>query len=377
MVGGKRHILFISYYPGPNILKKCLLLRSSGEYYITFVGCCIREDVEILRWVDQAYEASDYAELYTLLKHASPYIVHIQTPHQLWAAFSIDALHRDVPLVLDVYDCELLVHKEQDAFACRLEKDMVQRANALCHKLPPQGVEAWRKKCAFDVFEQELQSLPCRLFFETPEKLAGEELHIAYAGGVMPRHIALECGHANQIFDPLIQALSDAGIYLHMYVNRNARDMFFHEHKEYHEMARTSEYFLFDEGVPYHKLPNVLSSFHYGILYDNLYLNKYNEECFDFNYSTKIYTYIEAGLPVIIHKQFKSMSEFVNENGLGIVYDAFCPDSIKKIIKNADWISMHQNIIEYRKKNEISSLFEKINKLYTECRLHAKKHCVG
>ncbi len=348
-VNGKKHIIFICYYPGIDFIKKSIVLRKSNKYYTTFIGCCIREDVEILRWFDEAYEVTHYREFYDLLKDADPWAVYVQIPLVEMAAIIIDSLPQHVKIILNVYDTQLFILPE-DSFLCRLERELYKRVHCLTHKMPSEAIEemrnVWDIKCK-DFF---ILSLPCKDFFINPdvEEKLKKKWSIVFAGGVMPYHIALKRGCGNHIFDPIICSLNEQNIKFTIYVNQNARNMYWEEHKRYFDMQDRLLNFKFRPGYPFFRLPEKIANFHFGLIYDNISACSFNKKHFKYNMATKMFSYLEAGLPLLVYEEAEFMKEIVVKNNLGIIYDLNRLDSINKLLQKNDYVELCKNVINFR-----------------------------
>ena len=125
------------------------------------------------------------------------------------------------------------------------------------------------------------------------------------------------------------------------------------------KISKNNKFFNFKKGYLPWELKDKTKKFNFGIM-PFYFSRKYSKEQME-AISTKIYTYIEQGLPIIVTNKMSSISKFVKENNLGIILknnnDIL---NIKKIIQKCDYDLLVKNIHKYRENN---SMENKINKL--------------
>lgn len=362
-VEGKRHVVFLAYYPYVNIIKKSIALRRTGEYYVTCVLCCAREDACCTRWFDQVYEIDHYAELVELLPRMSPLALSVHIQPSLLAALAVEALGGG-RLVVDLYDSWHYMSRDQQSAACRLEREILARAHAVVHKMPDAGYEALCDAWDLQTPGVQVHALPCRDFFARDEPPPAPPHRLVYAGGVMPFHLALRNGHENQVFDPLIENTAGAGLELSIYANLNARNMYWDEQGHYVSMQQRLPHFRFQLGLPFFALPQAITRFHYGLLYDNVALSSYRLEAFHTNMSTKIFSYFEAGLPLLLYDEFRYIAGLVREHGIGLVYSLDDLKALPAQLEAADLQALRQGVARFRETFELDAAIPALRALY-------------
>ncbi|MEW5772155.1 MAG: hypothetical protein AB1916_01405 [Thermodesulfobacteriota bacterium] len=362
-VDGKRHVVFLAYYPYPNTIKKSIALRRTGEFHTTFLACCAREDAQCERWFDQVYEIGHYRELLDLLPAAAPQALSVHIQPSVLGALAVEALGGG-RLILDVYDSWHYMSRDQDTPDCRLEREILARADAVVHKMPDAGWEAIRTTWNLDTPGVQAHALPCRdIFAEAPPPDAPPH-RLVYAGGVMPFHIAMKLGHENQVFDPVIEGTAGGGLELTILANQNARNMFWEEQERYLSMQERLPHFAFRPGLPFFELPAGIADFHWGLLYDNVALSSYRPEAFHINMSTKIFSYLEAGLPLLVYEEFHYIARLVREHGLGLVYSLKRLDDLPGRLNQADHPALRENVRRFRERFELNRAIPALRALY-------------
>lgn len=383
MVDGKLHLFFVAYYPYATVIKRAIALRQAANVRLTFVGCCIRQDADILRWFDAAYEVEDYHELHRLLRASRPAAAHVTVPLGVLGAVAMDALD-NTAVLLDIVDSALFQEGDMAHPDARLEQALLSRSSGLVHKLSMAGVARLLDMYGVDVPQWQVHSLPWRPLFQeaTPDPDALPRL--VYCGGLMPRRIALERGFGHHVFDPLIESLGHQAaddhpsgkpgpshqaaedldprgqwpgsqrLELAIHVNQNARNMYWKEQQGYVEMAARLPQFQIHKGVPFQELPAVIAGASFGLLYDNLAMTSHKRELFRFNVSSKIFSYFEAGLPVLIYKEFEYMLELFERFGLGVVYGLNDLQALPSRVQSADMPLLRENVRRFRDRFELS-----------------------
>ena len=77
--------------------------------------------------------------------------------------------------------------------------------------------------------------------------------------------------------------------------------------------------------------------------------------------STKIFTYIEQGLPIIVTNKMPSLSDFIEKHELGIVLkNKYEITNLKTIIKKYDYNILINNIQNYRNRNSMEKKIDEI-----------------
>ena len=348
------HLVFFGYYPYATVIKRAIALRAAApRAHLTFIGCCIREDTEILRWFDQAYEVEDYHELFGLFQSLRVHALQLTVP-PFWPGLLAVCGATNTRLVVDLVDTALF-HSTGDPLLREMERFVLSRAFSIVHKLPQEGLDRLRGAYGLEAPAHLLHSLPWGDIFVAQRPKDPDRPEVLYCGGVMPRRSAMRAGYGHHIFDPLITATADTGLKLSFFVNQNARQMFWEEHAEYQDMAQRLAHFGFRRGVPFHQLPQAIAGAHFGLLYDNLEMTRLQPEAFRYNMSSKIFSYMEAGLPLLAYSRFEYICQLIEEHGFGLVYDVSRPQDLARVIARADYAALQAGVERFRRGHELTA----------------------
>jgi len=116
------------------------------------------------------------------------------------------------------------------------------------------------------------------------------------------------------------------------------------------------------ESLPFDELIKEISSYDYGINLQNIDLK--NSKVSNFNFSggmgTKTFTYLEAGLPILVNSETKYSKEIIEQNKIGISLNSRELHKIDHILKNVDYSELKKNVKRF---NKINNLYIKGNEL--------------
>ena len=367
-VAGREHIILVSYYPSASLAKKSAVLRQNGNHYVTLLACCIRDDFETDRFFDQAYEVQDYQELWALLTVSQPACVHAFIHPWVIGALAVAAkAHTGTRTVIDVNDSQLFLRRSPEHPECDMEKTILEQADAFTHKMPAAAIAELRAQWDLHIPDTLIHSLPLpELFVDGPQPPASvDHPSLVFAGGVMPYELARTRGHEGHIFDPMIQTICASGCRLTMYVNQNAREMFWLEHQHYHDFALAFPNFSFQEGVPFFALPAHLATHHFGLYYENSAASSYSPKHFQYNMATKIFSYLEAGLPLLVPESAIYIRDLVVEHGLGLIYRLEEWGALMNRLKTISYPQLVANVRTFRQTHSTDSTLPLLEQTYT------------
>lgn len=300
------------------------------------------------------------------IRELRPYIVQVRGPSlDAWASL---LLARKSPRVFYLYDIWQYYRKKR---ASRKKKSgILQMANAFFEKMCIKNSDAVLNKCG----EGSLKSLSSNIkvpildflpychdeWLLTPKKksIKKDDIHIVYAGTIWDRWE----GHAS--FPEMIEKIISQKIHLHLYPSIEKKKIF----DKFREIQKRNKYFHLYENVDEDKINNIVSKYDYAIhldFYDNTISPLWTET----GMSAKIFGYIEAGLPIIINKQFRNMCRIIEDNkvGFGITYEEL--GKLKEIIlkrnyPNTKTIKKAQDNLRISKKIKLlEDFYEKIHNL--------------
>lgn len=123
----------------------------------------------------------------------------------------------------------------------------------------------------------------------------------------------------------------------------------FYKNADKCEQEIANKNFKIFKGEPIRKLAGkIKDKYHWGLLISNMYEGSHHNGIDTL--STKLYTYLGLGLPVIVSESSCASAKIVKDNGLGIIIKKGDENMLNSIIQNFDYDKLRKNVIEYNQK---------------------------
>ena len=133
----------------------------------------------------------------------------------------------------------------------------------------------------------------------------------------------------------------------------------------YQEMAMMDDLFALKSGLPPDKFANAINHHDFGLNMIAVDTQKLaNKKTQFLSVGTKIFTYLEAGLPVIVNREWTHTSDLIEENGLGISLHSYEIDRLSEAIAAFDYDQAVENIKKYNTDNNLYDRIENLSALY-------------
>ncbi len=124
----------------------------------------------------------------------------------------------------------------------------------------------------------------------------------------------------NYLVNPFENLLSQ-GLHLHLYINCTTSELE-SLYEDYHPLLQSYSSFKMMPRLEMNRLIRALEGkYHYGIQIGrcNKEILRVNRRRYQSTFSAKLWSYLFAGLPVIVNQELVGMAEFVNRYGIGLV----------------------------------------------------------
>ena len=120
------------------------------------------------------------------------------------------------------------------------------------------------------------------------------------------------------------------------------------------------------DGVPPNKLSESLKNFDFGISLAAVDRDALDVRPLHFRTAvgTKIFAYLEAGLPIIVNKENEYIAHIVESNGLGFAVNTSEFGEISDRITAFDYAECIRNIKEYNKVHSMDQEIIRVTDLY-------------
>ena len=377
---GKREILFLSVNPRVDMAKKADALRQTGEYQVRLL--CHNGTGDVLDeffgpFYDEIIPYANLIELMYFLLALKPDVI-LARPKSQVAALAI--LFGNAPLVFNVYDIETIntpeeyldpQHAEANAFRLKIEAEQfcMEHAAGIVHKGRKDEIDRYIRP-KYDIRAPVLHFYPfCWDRYFAPEdarKLSKEDgvTHLVYTGVVSPSSEDKRLvGHSQ--FAPMIEAIARQGIHWHIYYNPETGVNDRH-YQEYFDLAERNPYFHFHSPLSSPLLSGEIAKYDYGYMVHDVRGAVWGESCNDVSMANKIFTYLEAGLPMIVGDSFRAVADFVREHAVGIVVDSTDLSDLSQRLRHVDYEELRSNVLKVREQLSIKRHISKLAHLLDE-----------
>ncbi len=334
-----RGVVFLAHAPYFLILREAIHLKRQG-YRVSLVS--LGEISPGLRPLfEEHFDAvtdmqGNYRLLRALLGALEPGVFHVQC--WMWftmlGRMAIEA-KGDAVVVCEFYDVTS-VYADRDVLAVNwppgvidfefaMEDYVLHHGDGVITRFPDFVIEEWRDRFGAMPPHLRMQAYPCPEFIAYgDEKLSqnGGPPRLLFAGGLVP----LDARNPPSLFPETgmpraFRSLLEQGLAIDVLHDPNSPlNETDPRIKAYMDLARDFPLFRFKKGVPPDRLAQASSVYDYGLLlfdYDAS-ITRIRESQRKGVVATKIFTYLEAGLPVLVNAEYEEMARIVSENGLGL-----------------------------------------------------------
>lgn len=381
----RRRIVFVATEPPFVALRQAMALRRDGNacFLITLhsLGATVRAAFEA--GFDAVVDAASSPWLLDgLLRSIDTDVLHVQC--RMWETYvgrlAIESA-RTTPVVCDFYDITS-VYADRDLLCTNwsptlvdldlfLERWIIRRADAIVHRFPPHVVDEVRARHGAMPPETAMFAYPSPDFVDYgPVRPPGAEgpIRLVYAGTAIP----MDDRHPPALFPEhgmpaALRALLDADFAVdligrpdHASSGETAGD---------DAMAALAQEFPgmgLRPGVPPTALSSTLNTYDFGLV-----LMAYDADVVRIGegqrtgvVANKIFSYFEAGLPVIVNAEYEAMARLVEDNGVGLAVLSRDLPGLAERLAAFDRDAARANVRRYNEENAMPRHIERLSALY-------------
>ena len=371
----KKRILYITVQPTFNLIRQSIHLRKAGYETILLMGSpALINFVE--KYFDTVYLFHSIYTLAYILKEAKPYLIHVQGATSSSNHFCILAkLLSESKIVFNFYDIpSTTILKEDIVFVWNKEgveldffseRFACERCDGLIFGYSPEVCEILKSRYHITAPMLEFHSYVCDEFISDDNGKSSDvdrDIHLVYGGTVAPSYLP-ERFLGDVQFHGLIEKLTRQGIYFDIYTSPYGSPRVFKQlYSDYILSSEKNPLFTFKKGLPPDEATREFSKYDLGAmiyLYDR---GTSHEEHNRTRLSDKFFTYLEAGLPILISEEAQFIAKLVKEHEIGIVVSQKDLDNISEIINSYDREKLNANVKKAREelsmKRHIGRLIE-------------------
>lgn len=382
---GTRKILFMTSQPTFNIVRQSNYLRKEG--YETFL--LMDGNLSLInfyeKYFDLVYVFDSIYSLHYILKEAEPYLIHVQGTTRNANYFgALAKLFSKSKVVFNFYDIpSTTITEDEIAFAGSMvggeevikldlfsEKYACEKCDGLIFGYSEKVGEILKGRHSISSPVLEFNSYPCDEFIrEANSKYSDrdDKIHLVYGGNVAPSRAPEEYFGDCQ-FHGLIDQLTGQGLYFDIHILYTNFRKFKQDYGDYLLKSEKNLLFNFKQGMILEDATKEFSKYDFGLM-----IYHFNKGGFDkgtcimnehipMRLADKFFTYLEAGLPMIISEELHYTAEIVNKYDMGIVVSQSDFGNLSEIISRHDREKLITNVKKAREelsmKNHIGRLIE-------------------
>lgn len=165
------------------------------------------------------------------------------------------------------------------------------------------------------------------------------EIHLVYAAGISGRDASAT---AFQLWEKW-RAIVSQGIHLHVYVASGVWGE--SRFVDYRQLAEDSSYFHLEDPVEFDDLLVALTQYDYALQHWDFRL-RLVKPGFKYHLSNNFWTYIQAGLPVVVSDTTPGQVELVSKHGIGVIVSEDAIGRLRPILERQDKAALDRRVME-------------------------------
>ena len=333
------------------------------------------------QYFDEVYVYNSYYEVAYILLASKPYIVHVHGASCYYFFGVVAQCLNNAGIIVGFVDPpsfepsadnpnELRKKPKETQLDCYSEEFVFKKADGIV--LTMNTLVAGEQLCLRYNTKVPLLEFPtyvCDEFFKEEEKYSRRDgkTYLVYGGIVTPSDKPKEIFGSTQLID-LAKSLINQGLHFHMYLSPHFSPIQINKlYSDYVQLTANIPNFSFKYGIPLDKATKEFSKYDFAVLMIHLTdQTKLNVFHYDTCIPTKFFTYLSAGLPVIVNKEFGYIASLVKKHEIGIVISGNEIDSLSEIIKRYDYEKLKANVKRAREELSMKRHISRLIKFYEE-----------
>ena len=359
----KKKILYVCYAPTFNLVRQSMYLRRTGEYETILLTETPWLGDFTEKYFDTVYVYDSNYALSNILNKAIPYILHVLGSICNSEYFSVLARLLSKSLVVsEFYDVASLCVSKKDAgeiwgkanveLGFFSERFACERSDGFILGYSHKAMEILKNCYDIRIPMLEFHSYVCDEFISGDNSKYSDvdgKIHIVYGGMVASSRFP-EKFFGDIQFHRLIETITKQGIYFDIFLSPQynalrVKQLF----GDYMLMAKKNPLFNFKRGLSPNEAPKEFSKYDFGAM---IYLFDRGTSLEEHNQTrlpTKVFTYLEAGIPILISEEFQYVARLVKEHEIGIVINRKDLDNLPDVINRYDIGKLRANVKKAQK----------------------------
>lgn len=384
---GARTVVFVATTPYFVISRESLYLRRNG--FRTYLICAAHLPPAIKAFFEDVFDGvadgcNSGRIMRGLVRQLRPTLFHVQCWMLSYVLGGLVLRNRgQTPVICEFYDVTS-IYGSREVLAelwgeARIDLDLamesliLDEADGLVHRFPQREVKAWGGRRGNLPLNIEMHSYVCpeyvRYRDDKPSKRDGV-IRLVYAGGLVPQtadHPRTIYAEANQ--PQTFRMLLEQGFALEV---RHSPYRPIVEgdptYQTFVELEREYACYRLHDGVLPDRLPGVIAGYDFGLILCDMDLSilRLNPGQMRGGFGTKFFTYLEAGLPVIVNAEYDEMARLVNEWGVGLSIASSEIPNLAERLKSFDYDGAVANIRRLNREFGMDTQIHRLIGLYEQ-----------
>ena len=380
---GRKTVLFIARHPTHDFVRISDALRKTGEFETGILVLHPTLKAMLHKHFDYVYVYPSMFDLAAVMTKLRPWLVQVQGSSAFYPFPFLARALMDTPLITTVMDIPSIFKPNEAAYEGRggepdyvidrtLERFPYSHSDGITmfnHKI--EAGTSRREKWASDVPLIEFHNYPEETATYSPRPLpkSDDEIHIVYAGVIEPSSVPVKWYADLQLFS-LIDKITAQKLHFHVYpsphydIKRQRKRL-----SEYVTLETTNPFFHFHDPLPVDKIGEELVQYDYGAM-----LFMFKEAGFDFLrvhaetgvIASKFFTYLQAGLPILVVDTAPEAARRVNEYGSGLVIREDELEELGVRLHNVDRIKISAGVATAQASLGMNVQFPRLLTMYDE-----------
>jgi len=386
----KKNVLFVAGTSAFNLVGISIYLRKTGEYSTSLI-------IEnpwlwnyFKKYFDNVYIYNSNYEVACILAESNPYLVHVQGTHQYYFLGVLAKCLSNALVVISFSDIPSLSITSPDELPAQASEKSCDRLtdvsdlDMLSEKFFSQHADgiilAINTKIAGEKLLNHYNSnIPlieffpyvCDEFVCQEEKYSEKDgkIHIVYGGVIAAANKPQELFSCIQ-FIGLAKKIVKQGLCFHLYGTPHTSPLKFKSaFPEYTQLVTETSNFTFECGLPPDDAVKEFSKHDFATITSLSDMQKdFNKLHRETVVASKFFTYLSAGIPMIVTEEDGNSMSLVKKYEIGIVIKQNEVECLSEIIKKCNYEKLLSNVRctreEFSMKNHIGRLIEFYDQVY-------------
>lgn len=381
----ERRVVFVAHLPYFQILREAMYLRRNGHraYLVSLEPIPDHLSAVFTANFDAVIDTRRSPSLMGgMLRQLEPEIFHVQCwMWSYWLGRLTIENKGGAAVVCEFYDITS-IHAVREAlienwgavnvdFDFVMENFILHNADGVVHRYSQEIVNKWMERNDAKARQIEFQSYSCPEFLasnsDKPSRKDGV-IRMIYAGTLLPQNsdhpISAFCDSDQPTgFRKLLEQGFAVDVFVSPYNNFPGPGL-----EPFEELTQKFERFRIVNSVSPERFADAIKDYDFGVmLVDIKPLSlKNSADSLKGATGTKIFSYLEAELPIIVNGEYEYMSSFVIENGVGLAVLSKDIGGIKELLTDFDYAGAVENIRKYNSHHGMDTEIHRLINLYDE-----------